>query len=223
MSCGRCALSWPGIGGEVLKRALDLVVALVGLVLLAPVLAVIAVLVKCGSPGPILYVGERIGRNGRPFRMAKFRSMAVDADQRGPAITYSGDLRVTRVGAWLRRTKLDELPQLWNVLRGDMSLVGPRPEAPPYVALYTPEQRQVLQVRPGITGLTQLTYRKEEEQLSPTTWEEDYVHVLLPRKLALDLEYIRRQSLVLDLQILACTAWLLVRDRLTHCDDNHGH
>jgi lipopolysaccharide/colanic/teichoic acid biosynthesis glycosyltransferase len=203
----------------VLKRALDLVMALVGLVLLAPVLAVIAVLVKRDSPGPVLYAGERIGRGGRPFKMVKFRSMVVDADQQGPAITHDDDSRVTRVGTWLRRTKLDELPQLWNVLRGEMSLVGPRPEAPRYVALYTPEQRQVLRVRPGITGLTQLAYRKEEEQLSPATWEEDYVHVLMPRKLALDQEYVRRQSPALDLQILARTAWLLVRDRLTHCDE----
>jgi lipopolysaccharide/colanic/teichoic acid biosynthesis glycosyltransferase len=198
----------------VLKRALDVVVALVGLVVLSPVLAVIAILVKRDSPGPVFYGGERIGQHGRPFRMVKFRSMVVGADRQGPAITHGADPRVTRIGAHLRRSKLDELPQLWNVLRGEMSLVGPRPEVPRYVALYAPEQRQVLQVRPGMTGLTQLAYRKEEEQLSPATWEEDYVHVLLPQKLALDLEYVRRQSTALDLQILARTAWLVVQETL---------
>jgi lipopolysaccharide/colanic/teichoic acid biosynthesis glycosyltransferase len=159
-------------------------------------------------------LGDRIGRHGQPFKIFKFRSMVVNADRQGPDITYGDDPRVTRVGAFLRRTKLDELPQLWNVLRGEMSLVGPRPEAPRYVALYTLEQRQVLAVRPGITGLTQLAYRSEEEYLSPDTWEQDYVGVVMPQKLIMDLEYAQHRSFALDVQIVARTVWLLVRDRL---------
>lgn len=197
-----------------LKRAFDFVVALGGLIVLAPILAVVAVLVKCSSRGPAFYLGDRIGRHGRPFKIFKFRSMVAHADRQGPDITHGGDPRITRVGALLRRTKLDELPQLWNVLRGEMSLVGPRPETPRYVALYTPEQRQVLAVRPGITGLTQLAYRNEEEYLSPDTWEQDYVRVLMPQKLAMDLEYVQHRSFALDVQIVARTVWLLVSDRL---------
>jgi lipopolysaccharide/colanic/teichoic acid biosynthesis glycosyltransferase len=197
-----------------LKRAFDFVVALGGLVLLAPIFIGVAVLVKCGSRGPVFYLGDRIGRHGRTFRIFKFRSMVVNADRQGPDITHGGDPRITRVGALLRRTKLDELPQLWNVLRGEMSLVGPRPEAPRYVASYTPGQRQVLAVRPGITGLTQLAYRNEEEYLSPDTWEQDYVGILMPQKLAMDLEYVQHRSFALDMQIMARTVWLLARDRL---------
>ena len=214
MSSGRCARSWRAIGGNVLKRALDLAVALGGLIVLAPVFAVVAALIKCDSRGPVFYFGDRIGQHGRPFKMLKFRSMVVNADRQGPVITHGDDPRITRVGGVLRRTKVDELPQLWNVLRGEMSLVGPRPEAPCYVALYTPEQRQVLAVRPGITGLAQLAYRNEEECLSPDTWEREYVNVLMPQKMTLDLEYVRHRSFALDVQILARTAWFLVRDRL---------
>jgi lipopolysaccharide/colanic/teichoic acid biosynthesis glycosyltransferase len=212
----RYARSWHAIGDNVVKRVFDFVIALGGLIVLAPIFAVVAALVKCDSPGPVFYAGDRIGQHGRPFKILKFRSMAVDADRQGPPVTHRDDPRVTRVGAFLRRTKLDELPQLWNVLKGEMSLVGPRPETPSYVALYTPEQRRVLEVRPGMTGLPQLSYRDEEEHLSPDSWEQDYVNVLMPQKLALDLEYARRQSFALDVQILARTAWLLVEDRLLH-------
>lgn len=199
-----------------MKRTFDFVIALGGLVALAPAFAVVAALIKCDSRGPVFYGGDRIGRHGRPFKIMKFRSMAVGADRRGPPITHRDDPRITRVGAFLRRTKLDELPQLWNVLKGEMSLVGPRPETPSYVALYTPEQRQVLAVRPGMTGLPQLSYRDEEKHLSPDSWEQDYVNILMPQKLALDLEYVRRRSFALDVQILARTVWLLARDRLSH-------
>ena len=198
------------------KRVFYFVIALGGLITLAPVFAAVAALIKCDSRGPIFYAGDRIGQHGRPFKILKFRSMAVDADRRGPPITHRDDPRITRIGAFLRRAKLDELPQLWNVLKGEMSLVGPRPETPSYVALYTPEQQRVLEVRPGITGLTQLSYRDEEKHLSPDSWERDYVSVLMPQKLALDLEYARKQSFALDVQILARTVWLLVRDRLAH-------
>jgi lipopolysaccharide/colanic/teichoic acid biosynthesis glycosyltransferase len=200
----------------VLKRAFDFVIALGGLIAFAPIFAIVAAFIKCDSRGPVFYAGDRIGQHGRPFKILKFRSMAVGADCQGPPITHRDDPRITRVGAFLRRTKLDELPQLWNVLKGEMSLVGPRPETPSYVALYTPEQRQVLTVRPGMSGLPQLSYRDEEKHLSPDSWEQDYVNVLMPQKLALDLEYVRKRSFALDVQIMARTVWLLVRDRLSH-------
>ena len=196
-----------------LKRTFDLIVSLVTLIVLSPLFAVIAALVKLDSPGPAFYRAERIGRGGRPFRMYKFRTMVVGADRAGPAITCRDDPRITRLGRLLRRTKLDELPQLLNVLRGEMSLVGPRPEAPRYVALYSPQQREVLKARPGITGLAQLAYIHEEELLNPANLDRDYVRVLLPRKLALDLEYVNGRSFLLDLKILLWTALALAGGR----------
>ena len=196
-----------------LKRTFDLIVSLVALIVLSPLLAIIAALVKLDSPGPAFYRAERIGRGGRPFRMYKFRTMIVGADRVGPAITCRDDPRITRLGRLLRRTKLDELPQFLNVLRGEMSLVGPRPEAPRYVALYSPQQREVLKARPGITGLAQLAYIHEEELLNPANLDRDYVRVLLPRKLALDLEYVNGQSFLLDLKILLWTALALAGGR----------
>ena len=196
-----------------LKRTFDLIVSLVALIVLSPLFVVIAVLVKLDSPGPAFYRAERIGRGGRPFRMYKFRTMVVGADRAGPAITCKDDPRITRLGRLLRRTKLDELPQLLNVLRGEMSLVGPRPEAPRYVALYSPQQREVLKARPGITGLAQLAYIHEEELLNPANLDRDYVRVLLPRKLALDLEYVNGRCFLLDLKILLWTALALAGGR----------
>src|SRR5436309_3930814 len=137
-----------------MKRAFDLAIAIPALVLVSPVIGVAALAVRLDSRGSAFYRGERIGLEGRPFRILKLRSMAPGADRVGPAVTIAGDPRITRVGRVLRRTRLDELPQLWNVIRGDMSLVGPRPEHPDYVRLYTPEQRRVLTVRPGITSNT---------------------------------------------------------------------
>ena len=196
-----------------LKRTFDLIVSLVALIVLSPLFVVIAALVKLDSPGPAFYRAERIGRGGRPFRMYKFRTMVVGADRAGPAITCRDDPRITRLGRLLRRTKLDELPQLLNVLRGEMSLVGPRPEAPRYMALYSPQQREVLKARPGITGLAQLAYIREEELLNPANLDRDYVRVLLPRKLALDLEYVNGRSFLLDLKILLWTALALAGGR----------
>ena len=184
------------------KRFFDFTVALLGLIVTSPLMLALAVLVKLGSPGPVLYWGQRIGRGGRPFRMAKFRTMFVDADRLGPAITGEDDHRITPLGQWLRRFHLDELPQLWHVLCGEMSLVGPRPEAPCYVAYYSAEQRRVLDVRPGITGLAQLQFRKEATILGPDATDEDYVNRILPYKVAVDLGYIAHWSLGLDFKIL---------------------
>ena len=138
------------------KRLIDATLSLVGLLILCPFLLLVGILVKWTSPGPILYWQERVGRDGYIFKIVKFRSMVANADKQGLGITVSGDARVTGFGAFLRMSKIDELPQLWNVLTGNMSLVGPRPELPRYVADYTPEQRQVLSVRPGIASRLRL-------------------------------------------------------------------
>jgi lipopolysaccharide/colanic/teichoic acid biosynthesis glycosyltransferase len=145
--------------------------------------------------------------------MYKFRTMVLEADTIGPAITYRGDPRVTKAGKFLRHTKLDELPQLINVFKGEMSLVGPRPEDPSYVAHYSAQQREVLRVKPGITGLTQLEYRDEASLLEGTSADEDYLSQIMPEKLKLDLYYIQNRSLALDIKILWQTAiTLLSRD-----------
>lgn len=185
-----------------LKRGMDIVLSAAGLIVLSPFLIVIAALVKVTSPGPVFYRARRAGRYGQPFGLYKFRSMVVNADRVGPAVTGAGDPRVTSIGRLLRRTKLDELPQLWNVLRGDMSLVGPRPEDPRYVALYTPEQRGVLNVRPGITSPASVTYRNEEALLQGDNWETFYREQLMPAKLAIDLDYAQHPTLRRDLSIL---------------------
>lgn len=192
-----------------MKRFIDIVVALVFLVVLFPVLLALGLAVWLSDPGPIIYRGRRIGREGREFAIMKFRSMRRDTGARG-AITVGNDPRVTPVGRALRATKLDELPQLVNVLRGDMSLVGPRPEAPEYVAHYTPEQRQVLSVRPGITGLSQIYFRHEEQLLTGRAPEFYYIDAILPAKLALDLDYVRTKSLWKDVKVLLLTAVSLV-------------
>lgn len=194
-----------------LKRTFDLLASALGLIILSPLFALIALLIRLTSPGPVFYRARRVGQGGREFTLYKFRSMVADADRRGPGITAAGDPRVTSIGRVLRRTKLDELPQLWNVLRGDMSLVGPRPEDPRYVALYTPEQRRVLDVRPGITSLASIEYRNEEAVLHGPDWEQRYIHEVMPAKLAIDLRYVQRATLFTDLLIILRTLLALFR------------
>jgi lipopolysaccharide/colanic/teichoic acid biosynthesis glycosyltransferase len=189
-----------------MKRAFDLCVAIPGLVITSPLLAVAAIAIKLESQGPVLYRGTRVGRDGREFAILKLRSMRAAATPGGPAVTSAGDPRITRVGSVLRRTKLDELPQLWNVVRGDMSLVGPRPEDPEFVKLYSPEQRRVLSVRPGITSPTSLAFRNEEALLAESGGAAAYADKVMPRKLAMDLEYVEHRSFGGDLAILARTA-----------------
>jgi lipopolysaccharide/colanic/teichoic acid biosynthesis glycosyltransferase len=197
------------------RRALDVTIAIVGLVVFSPLMLLIAVLIKVDSPGPIFYGAPRVGKDGRLFRMVKFRTMVTDADKTGPPITVDRDPRITRVGALLRNSRLDEIPQLLNVLRGEMSMVGPRPEAPYYVEMYSADQRAVLAVKPGITGPAQIAFRHEEESLSsPETLDQQYMNEILPPKLAMDLTYIEQQSPVTDLKILLQTAWVLLADRL---------
>ena len=193
-----------------MKRVLDFTVAWLALVILSPVFLIMAILIHFTSSGPVFYRARRVGLNGRLFTLYKFRSMVDGADRVGAGITVRADPRITRIGWFLRRTKLDELPQLFNVLKGDMSLVGPRPEDPRYVADYTPEQRRVLSARPGITSWASIQYRYEEEMLDVTTVDDVYRQVILPQKLALDLQYLERQSLQLDVRILFRTLFALL-------------
>jgi lipopolysaccharide/colanic/teichoic acid biosynthesis glycosyltransferase len=189
------------------KRTLDVALAGIGLVLLSPVLAVIAVSIKTGSSGPLLYKGRRVGQDGEPFEMLKFRTMVVDADKIGGSSTPEDDPRVTGIGRKLRRYKLDELPQLWNVLTGDMSFVGPRPQVQWAVDLYTPEEREILRVRPGITDEASLKFSNEAEILKGSTDpDKDYIEKIHPEKMRLSLEYVRHRSFSGDLSIIARTA-----------------
>lgn len=193
---------------------MDVSVSLAALVVLAPMLLLLAIAVKSTSAGPILYRGHRIGRDGRPFVLYKFRSMVTDADQSGPRITRKGDPRVTPVGRLLRRTKLDELPQLFNTLIGDMSLVGPRPEDPEYVKSYSAHQRQVLRVRPGLTSPATLMHRDEEEWLDGPDWRDTYLNRILPAKLEMELAYLRRRTLADDVKVLVQTVSTLFARRV---------
>lgn len=194
-------------GSPLIKRAFDLVAAVVGLILLAPVMAVIGFLVRRDSEGPVLFRQERIGREGRPFTLLKFRSMAVSPVPAGPLITAATDTRITRVGANLRATKLDELPQLLNVIRGEMSIVGPRPEVAKYVAMWSEADRRIiLSVRPGITDPATLRLRREEEILADQPDPEAfYQQELLPKKTQLYRRYVESRTLRTDLGLILRT------------------
>jgi len=188
------------------KRALDMVSSALGLTVLSPVFVFVSCCIRLTSDGPVLYRQVRYGKDGREFRILKFRSMVANISEKGPGITVSGDQRVTTLGRFLRRYKIDELPQLWNVLRGDMSLVGPRPELPVYVVDYTPEQRAVLSARPGITDPATLAYRHEEEVLAGHENPEQFYRTqILPDKLTRNLAYLRKISLRSDLRIICET------------------
>ena len=194
------------------KRVFDMFTSLVGIVALLPVLFVLAVLVKATSPGPVLYRGVRAGRGGRPFRIMKFRTMVVDAERRGGPSTADDDPRLTQVGAFMRRYKLDELPQLFSVLIGQMSLVGPRPEVLSEVAEYTAEQRQVLELRPGITDWASLWNVDEGAVLVGSDDPHQlYKERIQPTKLALQLKYYRERSLATDLRIIVYTLLRIVK------------
>jgi len=198
---------------RMLKRGFDVMAAAVGLVLLSPLFLLVGIWVRCDSRGPVFHRGNRVGRGGRPFRILKFRTMVTGAERMGPGVTAGGDPRVTRVGRLLRAAKLDELPQLINVLRGEMSLVGPRPEDPRYVALYTPEQRRTLAVRPGITSLASVQYRDEEAILTAGDLQDLYTRVVMPAKLAIELDYLERRGFLSDLRVLGLTAAALFASR----------
>lgn len=190
-----------------IKRFLDIAASFTGLILLGPVLLLIALLIKRDSPGPVFFRQERIGLHGKSFHIHKFRTMTVAQPSTAMQITVGQDARITRIGAFLRHYKIDELPQLIDVLQGSMSLVGPRPEVPKYVALY-PELTKsiVLSVRPGITDLASIEYRSESELLGKSSNpEKTYIEEVMPAKLAYCVQYVEQQSLWLDIQIIART------------------
>ena len=192
------------------KRTFDLLLATTGLLLLSPLLLIGAILAKLQSKGPFFYKATRVGRGGILFEMYKFRTMVANADSIGGSLTTYKDTRVTRIGRFLRWTKLDELPNLINVIKGEMSLIGPRPEAPVYVKYYTETQRQVLQVKPGMTGPSQLANRDEEEKLKgQQDAEHFYITELMPKKLDLDLHYVATQRITSDIGWLLKTLWVL--------------
>lgn len=189
-----------------LKRLIDLLVALLGLVVLFPLLAVLCILIKMGSSGPVFYRGIRTGLGGGKFRIFKFRTMVVNADQIGGPSTADGDARITSVGGWLRKYKLDELPQLINVLAGDMSLVGPRPEVPFYTDMYTPAEKRILTVRPGITDFATLWNPDEGALLAgEPNPEKAYLEKIRPTKIKLQLDYVDKASLATDFKIIFAT------------------
>lgn len=196
------------------KRLFDLAASATGLVLLSPLLLLIAGAIKLGDGGPIVFRQTRVGRDGQLFAILKFRTMVVNAERLGAQLTVGNDARITRVGRLLRRTKLDELPQLLNVLRGEMSLVGPRPEVPRYVAMYTAEQRRVLALLPGITDPASAEFVDESSLLAGVDDPERYyVEELMPRKLRINLEYADRATLRNDLATILSTLGVLARRR----------
>ena len=187
-----------------MNRTFNFLCAAVGLLLLLPLLAIIAMLVKCHDGGPVFYAQPRVGKDFRPFRVLKFRSMVVNADQAG-LLTAPADHRLTRVGRFLRKHKLDELPQLWNVLAGDMQLVGVRPEVETYVAMFREQYALLLNQPPGITDPASLAYRREETLFVAGRMEQQYVSEILPDKLRLSLDYQRNRSFLSDLRVLLNT------------------
>jgi lipopolysaccharide/colanic/teichoic acid biosynthesis glycosyltransferase len=194
------------------KRIIDVAVSAMGLVVLLPIFVAVSAVIKWHSPGPVLYGSMRIGRGGMPFRMWKFRTMVPGADRLGSSVTTDGDPRVTPVGRILRRSKLDELPSLWNVLVGEMTLVGPRPETSTWVKHYTLEMARVLETRPGITDLAQILFRHEERMLKGAAVDEEQYLEVMRWKVALQAEYLRRRSLLTDQKVLFHT-FLAILDR----------
>jgi len=192
------------MGRDVVKRSFDIAASLLGLVVLSPVLVVLAIAILIDSGAPVLFTQERVGRGGIPFRIHKFRTMRPAG---GPQITAGGDPRITRIGGFLRRTKLDELPQLWDILRGKMSFVGPRPEVPAMFEHYPAGARdRIVSVRPGITDLATLEFRHEEDLLADADDPvRTYIEDIVPQKVALYLEYLDRRSFGLDLSIIGRT------------------
>ena len=194
-----------------LKRLFDIILSTIILILSFPLFLLGSFLAKIQSIGPVFYKANRVGQNGQVFEMYKFRTMVENADKIGIGLTTHKDPRVTQIGRLLRFTKIDELPNFINVIKGDMSLTGPRPESPTYVKFYTGDQRKVLLVRPGITGPSQIANRNEEEKLAEQTDPEQYyITELLPKKLALDLHYVATQSFISDIGWILKTLWVLV-------------
>ncbi len=208
---------------KVVKRALDLVGALVVLPLAAPLLLVIALLVKASSKGPVFYRGQRAGLNNKPFGIFKFRSMVVNAENIGGGTTALNDPRITQLGGFLRKTKLDEIPQLFNIIFGDMSFVGPRPELLRYTNQYTKEEQLILTVRPGITDLSSLEFINLDEIVGVENADEQYEKFVLKKKNALRMKYVQEQSFLLDMKIFFLTLWRVVEKAAKHMGKGQGH
>ena len=193
-----------------MKRLFDFVMSGMGMIVLSPLFLILAIWVKLDSPGPVFFRQTRVGRNNKDFRIYKFRTMRVGSDK-GSQVTIGGkDPRITRAGVFLRKTKLDEMPQLINVFVGDMSLVGPRPEVRHYVDYWTPEQMHVLDIRPGVTGPASIRFRNENELLGKVEDPEKYyIDVIMQEKLRLDLDYVRNQSYIRDLELILKTVGVI--------------
>lgn len=186
-----------------LKRLFDILASGIGLLVLLIPMVILSIIIATTSKGGVFFKQERVGKGGKPFQILKFRSMVADAPQKGRAITTTNDARITKVGAWIRKYKLDELPQLINVLVGDMSLIGPRPEVMRYVAMYDERQREVLKVKPGITDLASIEYRDESDRLEASKDpEKTYVEEIMPKKLDLNLEYIENFNFFYDIKLI---------------------
>ena len=191
---------------QIVKRIFDFLVSLIGIIILSPIFVIVSIAIKLDSRGEVLFLQKRVGRYGKEFNIYRFRTMVTNAEKIGKQITVGKDSRITRVGAFLRKFKIDELPQLFNVLKGDMSLVGPRPEVPKYVALYNEEQRHVLDVRPGITDMASLRYKDENDILGNVdNPEEYYINIIMRDKLNLNLEYIEKSNLFFDIYLIIKT------------------
>lgn len=195
------------------KRIFDFLFVVIGLLVLFPVFLLIAAFIKRDDNGSVLFKQERVGLNGKLFKVLKFRTMVVDAEQKGAKITMGGDPRITQTGLWLRKYKLDELPQLFNVLLGEMSLVGPRPEVPEYVNFYSDQQKKiVLSVLPGITDIASIAFRNENDFLAGSQNPvKDYKEKVLPIKLGYYQQYVRDRSLLMDFRIIIKTILVIVK------------
>lgn len=188
------------------KRTFDLLVSFFAIILLSPFFIIVSLLIKMDSNGPVIFKQVRVGKNKKPFEIYKFRTMVVDAEKLGKQITVGNDNRITKIGGFLRKFKLDELPQLFNVFKGDMSFVGPRPEVPKYTNLYTEEQNRVFEVRPGITDYASIKYRNENEILGKSkNPEKTYIEEVMQDKLTINLIYLQKRSVIEDFKIIMLT------------------
>ncbi len=195
------------------KRCFDIFFSLLGISLLLWLFLIIAIAIKCSSKGPVLFKQERVGKDAKLFKIWKFRSMVVNAEAKGMQITTDGDNRITKVGKFIRKTKIDELPQLFNVLSGKMSFVGPRPEVPKYVAIYNAEQMHVLSVKPGITDLASIEFRNENDLLdNEEDPEKKYIEVIMPAKLTLNLKYIEKAGFFYDIGLIFKTIEKVIKE-----------
>lgn len=196
----------------IIKRIFDIVASLGGLIILSPMLIIVAICIKLDSKGPVFFKQKRVGKNKKIFEIYKFRTMVTDAEKLGKQITVGNDSRITRVGKFIRKCKLDELPQLINVVKGEMSLVGPRPEVPRYVELYDEYQEQILLVQPGITDYASIEYRNENDILgNSSNPEETYIEEIMPTKIELNMKYIRNISLIEDIKLILATILAILK------------